>query len=174
MSYQQFSKDLKNDMFRNGIFLYGSEDFLIRWALQQIIGRYTEEGFREHNLIDVSGENANLDDLIGRARTPSMFPGRRILVIRNLPMLYRKTVDAVLKGEGERLLAFLSGKSEDSFLVLTLDAEHKGELTAYGKKVAKAASSYAFDRLDRAALRGFISKRVRAAGKYIGGERWST
>ncbi|MBQ6583481.1 MAG: DNA polymerase III subunit delta [Mogibacterium sp.] len=161
-------KDLKDDMFRNGILLYGSEDFLIRWALRQLIDRYTEEGFREHNLIDCTGDNADLDDLIGRARTPSMFPGHRIIVIRNLPMLIRKTADASVKGEGQRLLDYVAGTDHDAHIILVLDAAHDGSLLAYGKKMEKAASAYRFDRLTRPELRSFILKRIRQGGKIIG------
>lgn len=172
MSYKKFVSDIKADNLGSLIFLYGSENLLIRWCMNEIISKYAgDEEDRVNNLLDVAGESANIDELIGRAKTPSMFPGKRIIVIRNLPMVFKKTADGILNQEGQRLLDFANVSDLDAHIVIMLDSEHYDSITAYGKKLIKAADSYDCERLTLPELRGFINKRIKAAGKYIGAKQ---
>lgn len=168
MSYKNFVSDIKVDGLRNLVFIYGSENLLIRWCMNEIINKYAGDDFREQNVIDYAGDKVSVDDVIGMALTPSMFPGKRVIVVRNLPMLFRKTAEGILNTEGARLLEFAKRNDLDAYIVLILDSEHYGNITAYGKKLIKASTSYDCQRLTQPELRGFINKRVKAAGKFIG------
>lgn len=165
MSYKNFVTDIKNDSLNNLIFLYGSENFLIRWCMNEVINRNVGEDEKESNYFDYPGDSVTVGDILGKAMMASMFAGKRVIVVRNLPMLYRKSSENEL--ELERLLEFGQYTDQDTYVVLTLDSEHNDSLTASAKKLIKGCSSYDCERLTLPELRGFINKRFKTAGKFI-------
>ena len=170
MTYKDFTKDLKRRDFHNVVFLHGRESFLLRWAADALCKAFAGAEFRDENVREFDGDSVSMDEIISMAKTPSMFPGERVLIVRNLPWLCKRTPDSTIKGEGARLLDYAGQADHGSLLVLTLDPDFAdtGRLTAYGGKIQKAASSYEFNALTKPELRAFISKRVKKAGKYIG------
>ena len=47
MSYKDFDKDFNNDMIVGTLFFYGSEDYLMEWAIKSLVEKYVSEEFRE-------------------------------------------------------------------------------------------------------------------------------
>lgn len=166
MSYKNFRNDIKNDSLRNLVLLYGSENLLIRWCMNEIIDKYVGEEYKETNFRDVDGDSTSVGDLIGMAVIGSFVPAKRVIVVRNFPMLFKKSAENAL--DLDRLLEFGNHTDYDSIVVLVLDSEHYGSLTASAKKLIKGCSSYDCERLTLPELRGFITKRMKTAGKYLG------
>ena len=133
------------------------------------------------NVHEFDGAQADIDEVIGMARTPSMFPGHRVLIVRNYPWLFQKKGKEELKefqeGAGARLLEYAAGADHSeyaSMIIMTVDAQYYKDssprncgLTAYGKKLLQKSSGYEMNTLNRAELEGFIGKRVKAAGKQM-------
>lgn len=167
MSYKEFVRDLKEDHFHNVIMLCGKENYLIRWAVHQIIGKYAGKEFLTLNVREFQGDSVNMDEVIGMARTPALLTGGRVLIVRNLPWLFRRTPDHTLKSEGARLLEYAEGIRQDSLILLSVDSEYSENITAYGKNILKKGSGYTMETLSRPELRSFIRKRIHLAGKNI-------
>lgn len=181
MSYKEFRKDLRSSMFNNVVMLTGKENFLVHWAVNQLKKKYGGKEFQAQNVHEFDGAQADIDEVIGMARTPSMFPGHRVLIVRNYPWLFQKKGKEELKefqeGAGARLLEYAAGADHSeyaSMIIMTVDAQYYKDssprncgLTAYGKKLLQKSSGYEMNTLNRAELEGFIGKRVKAAGKQM-------
>ena len=163
MAYKDFVNDRKKGILKDVMFFYGAEDYLMNWAAESIISEYVDEASRDLDVIRLEGDQVTAADIMAAARAYSMFSEKRVVVVRNYLPLYRKSVDAA----EDELLSFASMPQEQSIVIFMLESRLSGDLTAYGKKLAKACSSYEFARLERVDLKNFITKRVHAAGKMI-------
>ena len=163
MAYKDFVNDFRKDITRDVLFFYGAEDYLMEWAVSQVIDRYVDEASRTIDVRYLDGDKVTAFDIIGEAKAYSMFAERRVIIVRNYLPLYRKNSDA---GSSE-LLEFAGTRQDASVVIFTLDSRCSPDLTAYGRKLAKAGSGYEFTRLDRGDLKAFITKRVREGGKLI-------
>lgn len=163
MAYKDFINDFNKELTGDVLFFYGAEDFLMDWAINKVIEKHVEEDARNLDVQYIDGDACNASEIMGAARAFSMFSDKRVLVIRNFLPLYRKTVDV----DADILLDFAASKQESSIVIFVLESKFSSDLNAYGKKFVKAASSYEFARLEKAELKGFINKRIHAAGKMI-------
>ena len=164
MAYKDFIRDFKNEITRDVLFFYGAEDYLMDWAGDQVIEKYVDEPSRSLDVRYLEGDKVTAYDIMAESRTFSMFSDKRVIVVRNYLPLYRKASDP----GADELLDFAGKRQEQAILIFTLESRFSGEMTAYGKKLAKAASSYEFSRLDRGDLKAFVTKRIHAGGRMIG------
>ena len=164
MAYQDFYNDFKKEITRDALFLYGAEDFLMEWAIDQIIERYVDESARNLDVQFLDGDTCTAADIMGAARAFSMFSEKRVIVVRNFLPARKKATDV----DGDALCEFCEQAQAQGVLVFLIESKYSVDITAYGKKLMKACSAYEFARLDKAALQGFINKRVKGAGKMLG------
>lgn len=165
MAYKEFINDFNKDITRNALFLYGAEDFLMDWAIDQIVSKYVDESARNLDVQFIDGDTCQAADIMGAARAFSMFSEKRVIIIRNYLPLHAKTTDV----DGDALLEFCANNEGEGVLVFVLESKlSKDGLNAYAKKMLKSCSSYEFAKLDKAELQGFINKRVHQAGKMLG------
>ena len=164
MAYKNYINDFNKGLTGDVLCFYGAEDFLMDWAVEQVINKYVDESARELDVQMIDGETIQAAEIIGAARAFSMFSDKRVIIIRNYLPMYRKSSDV----DGDALLEFCSQKQDSSIVIFRLESKYTDDLTAYGKKLVKAASSYDFATLERADLKAFINKRIHAAGKLIG------
>ena len=163
MAYKDFINDFRKDILKDVLFFYGAEDYLMEWAVSQIISRYVDDEWRSIDVKHIDGSSCSAYEIMGEARAYSMFSDKRVIVVRNYLPLYRKNSDA----GSDELLDFAAGSQGSSVLVFLLESRFSGDMTAFGKKMLKAAGSYDFARLERADLKAFISKRIQAGKKLI-------
>ena len=163
MAYRDFVNDSKKGILKDVMLFYGAEDYLMNWAAESIISEYVDEASRDLDVIRLEGDQTTASDIMAAARAYSMFSDKRVVVVRNYLPLYRKTADAA----EDELLSFVSSPQDQSIVIFMLESRVSGDLTAYGKKLAKACGAYEFARLERADLKAFITKRVHNAGKMI-------
>lgn len=164
MAYKDFINDFKKGITGDVLFFYGAEDYLMDWAVRQVIDRYVDEASRSIDVRSIEGDKLSAWDIMGEARTYSMFSEKRVIVVRNYLPLYRKGSDA----GADDLLGFAKEKQDTSVVIFTLEGRYAGDLTSYAKKFIKAASAYEFAPLDRPDLKSFINRRVQGGGKIIG------
>jgi len=163
MAYKDFANDKKKGILKDVLLFYGAEDFLMNWAIESIVNDYVDEAARDIDLIHLEGEQVTAADIMAQARAYSMFSERRVVIVRNYLPLFRKSADV----NADELLDFSSKQQDSSVVIFVVESRYSPDLTAYGKKLAKACGAYEFTRLERADLKGFITKRVHNAGKMI-------
>lgn len=163
MAYKDFVNDFRKGITRDVLFFYGAEDYLMEWAVREITAKYVDEEWRSLDFRQLDGSSVSSYDIMSEARAFSMFSEKRVVVVRDWLPLYRKASDP----GADELLKFASSPQETAVLIFMLESSHSGDLTSYARKMIKAAGSYEFARLEKADLKAFINKRVRAGGKMI-------
>ena len=163
MAYKDFANDFKKKITSDVMFFYGAEDYLIEWAIDEVIKRYVDEEWRTLDVKYLDGSTSSAYDIMGETRAFSMFSEKRVVIVRNYLPLYKKAADPGC----EELLKFAKERQDSSVLIFALESRYSGDITAYGKKMIKAASAYEFGQLDKADLKNFINKRIHAGGKII-------
>ena len=164
MAYQDFYNDFKKELTKDSLLFYGAEDFLMEWAIDQIIDKYVDESARSLDVQYLDGETCSAADIMGAARAFSMFSEKRVIIVRNFLPIRRKATDV----DSDLLCEFCENAQSQCVLVFVLESKYSSEITAYGKKLMKSCGTYEFAKLDKAALQGFINKRVKGAGKMLG------
>ena len=163
MAYKDFVNDWRKGITRDVLFFYGAEDYLMDWAVREIVSKYVDEEWRSLDFRQLDGSSVSSYDIMSEARAYSMFSERRVVVVKDWMPLYRKASDP----GADELLKFASEKQDTSVLVFVLESRYSGDLTSYARKMIKSAGSYDFARLEKADLKSFINKRVRAGGKML-------
>ena len=163
MAYKDFANDKKKGILKDVLLFYGAEDFLMNWAVEGIVNDYVDEAARDLDLIHLEGEQVTAADIMAQARAYSMFSEKRVIIVRNYLPLFKKAADP----SADELLSFAAQPQDSSIVIFVVESRHSADLTAYGKKLAKACGAYEFARLERADLKSFITKRVHSAGKMI-------
>lgn len=105
------------------VLLYGEEEFQIHDALERIVGALIpDEGARSFNLFTTDGEHEDVGYLCDSLITPPLFPGRKVLVVKdtrlfesknNLPHLISRIRERMDSDPGKAAAEFMQ------FLALT-------------------------------------------------------
>lgn len=164
MAYQDFINDFKKEIIGDTLCFYGAEDFLMEWAVEQIVKKYVDDSSLNIDFQKIDGELVSAADIMAASRAYSMFSDKRVVVVKNFLPIYKSSMDADL----DELLSFCSNKNSSSVLIFQIDSKHETDINSYGKKLIKACNSYEFARLDKAALKAFINKRVHESKKLLG------
>ena len=93
MAYKDFINDFRKDILKDVLFFYGAEDYLMEWAVSQIISRYVDDEWRSIDVKHIDGSSCSAYEIMGEARAYSMFSDKRVIVVRNYRPLYRKNSD---------------------------------------------------------------------------------
>ena len=163
MAYKDFVNDWRKGITRDVLFFYGAEDYLMDWAVKEIVNKYVDEDSRGLDVKRMDGTAVSAYEIMGEARAFSMFSERRVIIVKDYLPLYRKSGDP----GADELLKFASEKQDTAVVIFLLESRYAGDLTAFAKKMIKAAGAYDFARLEKADLKSFINKRVHAGGKML-------
>ncbi len=164
MGYKDFYDNFNKGKLGSCLFFFGEESYLVDWAIDLILDKNVDEGMRSLDYQILEGEICSASDITSAARAYSMFSERRVVVVRDYKPAFKKLTNAA----DEAALLELAASSNDSSILIFVAPVGPKELNAYGKKLQKACDSYEFARIDRAQLKGFISKKVREAGNLLG------
>lgn len=131
----------------------GEERFLIEKALtllkQQVAGEGEELAYEA-----IRGEETSAKDVVGAAKTVSMFASQRLIVVRG--------AEALLKGDSSALVEYIKAPNDASVLVLVftkLDGR-----TSFATKVRASGALYVADPLNDQRLGSWISTRAKERG----------
>lgn len=164
MAYKNFISELNKDLTGNILFLYGAEEFLTDWAVDQVIAKYVDESARNIDVQYFDGMTCDPSEIAGASRAFSMFSEKRVIVVNDLAAAWQGN-----RGADAEILTELGGSDEvQAIVIFRFGRDSSEKLTAFGKKLMKSSSAYEFSRLERAELQGFINKRVHAGGKLLG------
>lgn len=164
--FNEFAKDLTNDNISGTVFIYGEENFLIRWAVGEMIDKYAPAGERDLKLVELYGDDVTPSEVLNAANTYSIIGGRRLVVVHNFWPLYNKP-DAATELELKKIIEFASSDQNSSILLFSLTGEFNKGNYKFKNNLIKKAKAYKMSRLDRRTLRAFINKRLKASGKYM-------
>ncbi|MBK5253781.1 MAG: DNA polymerase III subunit delta [Peptostreptococcaceae bacterium] len=162
--YRDFNTQISKNSLKNVIFLYGKEDFLIKWAIDRIIGKYINKDYKQLDVVKLDGDIVSVDEINMNASTYSMLSDKRVVVIRNYLPLFKKNVKDFNDKEEEKLFNIIEDSNIETMLIFYLDSDKSEALTKTGKDLAKRSNNFLFDKLDERDLRGFVKKRFDSSG----------
>ena len=175
-AFRTFAQDMKSGEEYPVIFMYGTEDYLIEWAVSLLVKRYVGKGAESMDFQRPDPNDLTIDDIISQCETFSMFSEKRVLWIKDLPALTNDNA----KGFGEKQLKLLEEYFAQPNLgtVLVFSSsqvrndpkDRREKKSKLDKLLLKEARCYDFCPLDRKALKAFIDKRLRSSGLLISRE----
>ncbi|MBQ3281384.1 MAG: hypothetical protein IJH41_03145 [Eubacterium sp.] len=195
--YRSFLADLKSGDIAPFVLLYGSEQFLVDWAVRALRDKYVNKATEvmDYQALD---PDTDADSLIAAVQTLPMMSSRRVVVVRDLPVLSSAKGKGFSSDDTDRLTDLISRSKTESAApepslfggasLMSGEADPEGSLfggagggtlcvltseevdgrSKLVKALKKYGSVYDFDSLSTEELQAFAAKRFHAAGLKIG------
>ena len=169
-AFKTFAKDLKSGEVAPVLYFYGPEQYLIEWAVKEIVKRCLPKDAAGMDLEEPDGDAATPQEIVSSCEMFSMFGSRRIVWVREAAAL--KSDNAAGYGEKglEIIERYLQNPNESTILIFSSQEvkndpkDKKEKKTKLNNLLLKYAKSYDFCALDRKTLRAYIKKRLKEAG----------
>ena len=161
-SFKIFTSNMKQGKTPKLVFMYGEEQFLVNWAVENIVKKYVNAATKSMDYVKLD-ENATCENIIETCETFSMFSEKRVVWVKDFKLLYSDTAKGYSKDQINMLSDYLERSNDGTILIFSgnEDIKLKAEIPA---KLKKTADVYNFCRLDYATFKGFALKRFKAAG----------
>ncbi len=169
-AFHAFNRQVKEDDIPPVLFVYGEEDYLIRWLVETLVSRYVAPGCESLDFVRFTEGDEDPQDIVDACNTFSMFSARRIVWARDYAPLSQSSA----KGFGSRGLeivaAYLKSPNPGTVLVFSTERPADGSTADGGEKSELAqllrenVRCYYMGQVDRPTLLGFIRKRFLEAG----------
>lgn len=162
-AFQTIAKDLKEEMTACAIALFGKEQYLVNWSCEQIIEKYINPSCKELDLSILEGDRITIDSIKEACETFAMMSEKRIVIVRDFSLLEGGKMKGFSENDEAQLVDYIKQIPEGCLLVVTAAGADKRKKLY--KAVADLGSVYDFEPLNDKALKAFIEKRFKAAGK---------
>ncbi|MGI6204317.1 MAG: DNA polymerase III subunit delta [Anaerovoracaceae bacterium] len=161
---------MKKNKIGNLVLLCGVEEFLVKWADGLLRDRFVAKGMEALDLSEIDGTECETGDIVSACETMPMMSERRVVVVRDLSVLWKNSSKHITPEAAKELAGYLEKIPEYTLLILEggKDPERNGSRSYVLDAVARSGQKYDFGLLSREQLRGFILKRFRASGKTAG------
>ena len=144
------------------ILLTGSEVFLRRERIAEIVTATLPEGFSDFNYMKMDAREKKLVDILSSWEERSFGGGKRVIHVENIGKLRLKGQEKVAK-----LFLDRAGKGGVAGSVLILEGESVDRRTSFFKKLASIAATEDFKPLRSYQVPAFISRRLKDGGYSI-------
>ncbi|GAB1476606.1 DNA polymerase III subunit delta [Bacillota bacterium] len=179
-AYKRIQRDIKSGDLKNLLFFYGEEEYLINWALDEIVNRYIDPGVGTLNRTSFNWKSTSVEELIEECETLPMFAEKRVVIIEGFKAGEEKskedqepadTAEAEESAEEEvvddkkqkDLIRYAEMLPDSCFLILTSQSADKRRKIY--KTINSLGACYEFSRLDEPDVRSLIKKRLAKSGK---------
>lgn len=158
--------DVEKNKIGNLVLLCGVEEFLVKWAERLLKSSYVTRGMETLDLLEIDGPQCETGDIISACETMPMMSERRVVVVRDLPVLWKNSSKNISPEAAKEFAAYLGRVPRRTLLILEGGKNPlRGEKTTHVlDAVARYGQKYDFTPLDRETLEKFILKRFGDAG----------
>ena len=152
-AFNLITKDIKAGIMDKPLFFYGSETYLINWAVELIVKKFINPISKELDFVMIEESDSNIDNVKFVCESIPMFSEKRVIVLNDF------------KGINETFVKYISALPETcQLIIISNDIDRKSKLY---KEASKYWKEYNFDSLEESDLKKFIEKRFKASGKII-------
>ena len=152
-AFKTIQKDIKDGSLPSVLLLCGKEQFLVDWAIKQIIGKYVELASKVLDLT-VLDEDPGFSQIIENCETLPLLSEKKIVVVRDSKIFTTQS------SELDRFIDYLAKIPETTKLIFIQDSvDRKRKLP---KAIIKHGKIYDFDQLDKKELISFVNKRFKS------------
>ncbi|MDD2189350.1 MAG: DNA polymerase III subunit delta [Eubacteriales bacterium] len=162
-AYKKIDREIKSNIVKNLLFLYGRENFLIHWAVDTLVQKNVNEVCREMDFSHLDGTTVTLEQIINSCETVPFLSPKRVVLISDFKLIEGTKSKNLNEEEEKRLAVYLKQLPQECMLILTAEGVDKRKRLY--KTVSEVGSVYEFGELDEKSLRSYIAKRFRESGK---------
>lgn len=162
-AFQTIAKDLKQDCIGPVVALFGREQYLVNWSCEEIIKKYINNSCKELDLSILEGEKITIDAIKEACETFTMMSTKRVVIVKEFALLEGKKVKGFSENEEKDLSNYIKTIPEGCILVFTAYSADKRKKLY--KAICENGKAYDFEALSEKALKSFVEKRFRMAGK---------
>ncbi|QHI73346.1 DNA polymerase III subunit delta [Aminipila terrae] len=162
-AFQTISKDLKSDKVGPVAALFGREQYLVSWSCEQIIDKYINPACKELDLSVLEEEKISVDTIKEACETFTMMSEKRVVIVKNFPLLEGVKMKGFTESQEAELAEYVKGIPESCILIFTGNSADKRKKLF--KSINDNGQTYEFEALNEKALKSFVEKRFRSAGK---------
>ncbi|MGL4485013.1 MAG: DNA polymerase III subunit delta [Anaerovoracaceae bacterium] len=159
-SFRRIARLLKSDEIPTLLYLYGEENFLIQWSIEEIEKKYIEEASSFFNKAMFIGTEWEPDQVIETIETLPMMSEKKIVVLRGFGDKINQWVKSQPDQSVKAFATVISTKQKESIIILTgkemPESWNKGVLQDSIKNNALALK---FDALNNNDAKKFIKQR---------------
>ncbi len=157
-SFQVFSENLKSNKFEKVLLMYGTEQYLVKWAVETLADRFVNPAARSIDYV-ILDEDVTVAHIIEACETFSMFSERRVIWVKNFKPLSSDTARGYSKEDIQKLVDYVADSNDSAILIFS--AEEVKLTTSIAAAVKKNGQTYDFHKVDKPVFRSFASKRFK-------------
>lgn len=160
-SYSVFSENLKSGKFKNVIFMFGVEQFLVKWAVDALVRKYVNPAAKDMDFISFDADLNDPNQIIESCETFSMFSEKRVVCVSDFKPITSETPRGFKKDQIEALCDYLKSPNEGTIVIFTSSSytDDTKKNTTLVDTLSKVGQVYNFKEVDRKTLEGFAKKR---------------
>ncbi len=92
-------KDIEKGTIAPCYLLWGDEKYLVERALGGIVDHMLPSSERDLSLFQMEGDSTDMDTIVEAVLTPSLMPGRKVVVVKNSRLFYSKSSSTDIAGD---------------------------------------------------------------------------
>lgn len=162
-AFKIFQRTLQSEALPSVMLLFGTEDYLVAWALGELSAKLVNPAAAAMDRIRFSEETINVSDIIAACETLPMLSEKKLVIVEDCDAFWSGRPSSMNAQEQQDMADYLKNVPGDTLLVFTAGKADKRK--ALYKAVTKTGIAYEFTPVTGETLKGFVSKRVSAAGK---------
>jgi len=164
-AYKRIESDLKDEKLNNVVLLFGKEQYLVKWAADNISKKYIDENCRAFDFFEIDSEKVTVPKIIESCETLSMFSEKRVILLSDFALISGDKLKNISDDDEKKLIEYVKEVPDTCILIFTSNNADKRKKLY--KEIVSCGNVYEFTPLDERSLRGFVEKRFAATGKKI-------
>lgn len=170
-AFKKIKKDIKDNDLGGLLFFHGEEEYLAKWAKEEIIDSFLNPAFKEINCSVLNWQKTTMSQIIDLCETIPMLDHKRILVLEefNISGAGEEGDDSHedISGSDDKKMLELADYVQNlpEYCIVMLISKTADKRKKIYKTIAGIGKCYEFNRLNEEDLRSFVRKRIRQAGK---------
>ncbi|HCU07546.1 MAG TPA: DNA polymerase III subunit delta [Clostridiales bacterium] len=162
-AYKIFQKMLKAHVYPSAMLLYGPEDYLIQWAVDELTKELIHPSVAAMDAVIFSEGDASVSELIAACETLPLFSARRLVIVEDADFFAGGKSRRYGPAEQSELAAYLRSMPESTMLLFKCAGVDK-RTSAY-KAIREHGMALEFSPISGQILKGFIQKKLMTMGK---------
>lgn len=162
-AFQTIAKDLKANKVEPVVALFGREQYLVNWSCEQIVNKYINSACKELDLTVLEGEKITIDAIKEACETFTMMSDKKVVIVKEFTLLEGKKMKGFSDNQEKELIDYIKHVPEGCILIITAESADKRKKLF--KAISENGKNYDFKALSDKALKSFVEKRFRSAGK---------
>ncbi|KPU27916.1 DNA polymerase III subunit delta [Caloranaerobacter sp. TR13] len=165
MSYKQILNDIKNNDLKRVYLIYGKENYLIDWIINEIKEKYIDKNFESLNYVHLDGKEVGVDSIVNACETLPFMSDKKIVIIENLVFLTGGKLND--KEDEQRLNEYISKVSNFTCLIFVVREEKIDNRKKLVKNIKKVGQVIELSKIKGEDLARWVSKTFSKYNKKI-------